>query len=208
MGEIKIVDGILLILALTTDSFVVSFAYGMAKTKMPFFIVAGMNLMMSSLLGAAVLIGNFFLPSAGQFDLLGGNSSVVFSGNLQDDEFFLSERDKFLCRESFDYERGLYFGICAVCGQSGRRVGDWSYAVGRVDAGSRGFPGRYGNDEGRLGTGESVSEKDQPGFVLDKRYVSAASCIWDFLQKIGRESWPAFASWQKNTCILENFAVS
>lgn len=49
MGEIKIVDGILLILALTTDSFVVSFAYGMAKTKMPFFIVAGMNLMMSSL---------------------------------------------------------------------------------------------------------------------------------------------------------------
>ena len=184
MGEIKIVDGILLILALTTDSFVVSFAYGMAKTKMPFFIVAGMNLMM------------------------GGNSSVVFSGNLQDDEFFLSERDKFLCRESFDYERGLYFGICAVCGQSGRRVGDWSYAVGRVDAGSRGFPGRYGNDEGRLGTGESVSEKDQPGFVLDKRYVSAASCIWDFLQKIGRESWPAFASWQKNTCILENFAVS
>ena len=85
---------------------------------------------------------------------------------------------------------------------------DWSYAVGRVDAGSRGFPGRYGNDEGRLGTGESVSEKDQPGLVLDKRYVSAASCIWDFLQKIGRESWPAFASWQKNTCILENFAVS
>ena len=60
MGEIKIVDGILLILALTTDSFVVSFAYGMAKTKMPFFIVAGMNLMMSSLLGAAVLTGNFF----------------------------------------------------------------------------------------------------------------------------------------------------
>ena len=60
MGEIKIVDGILLILALTTDSFVVSFAYGMAKTKMPFFMVAGMNLMMSSLLGAAVLTGNFF----------------------------------------------------------------------------------------------------------------------------------------------------
>ena len=59
MGEIKIVDGILLILALTTDSFVVSFAYGMAKQN-AIFIVAGMNLMMSSLLGAAVLTGNFF----------------------------------------------------------------------------------------------------------------------------------------------------
>lgn len=60
MGEIKMVDGILLILALTTDSFVVSFAYGMTKTKMPFFVVVGMNLIMSALLGLAVWAGNFF----------------------------------------------------------------------------------------------------------------------------------------------------
>lgn len=54
-----LINGILLIIALTTDSFVVSFAYGMGKMKMPFPIVAGMNLIMSSLLGTAVLAGNF-----------------------------------------------------------------------------------------------------------------------------------------------------
>ncbi len=59
MGEIKIIDELLLLLALTTDSFVVSFAYGMTRTKMPFWIVAGMNLIMSALLGMAVLAGNF-----------------------------------------------------------------------------------------------------------------------------------------------------
>lgn len=59
MDSLKILNGILLILALTTDSFVVSFAYGMEKTGMPFRIVAGMNLIMSSFLGTAVLAGNF-----------------------------------------------------------------------------------------------------------------------------------------------------
>ena len=38
-----IIKEILLIFVLTTDSFVVSFAYGMRKVKMPFKIVAGMN---------------------------------------------------------------------------------------------------------------------------------------------------------------------
>ena len=56
MGEIKIIDELLLLLALTTDSFVVSFAYGMTRTKMPFWIVAGMNLIMSALLGMACLL--------------------------------------------------------------------------------------------------------------------------------------------------------
>ena len=60
MDVIKLLNGILLIIALTTDSFVVSFAYGMERTKMPFQIVAGMNLIMSSFLGMAVLAGNFF----------------------------------------------------------------------------------------------------------------------------------------------------
>lgn len=66
MDVIKLLNGILLIIALTTDSFVVSFAYGMKKTKMPFKIVVGMNLIMSSFLGSAVLAGNFlssFLPA-------------------------------------------------------------------------------------------------------------------------------------------------
>lgn len=61
----KVFHGILWILALTTDSFVVSFAYGMEKIKISFSMVVGMNLIMGSLLGMAVLAGNFlsyFLP--------------------------------------------------------------------------------------------------------------------------------------------------
>lgn len=55
----KMFHGILWILALTTDSFVVSFAYGMEKVKISFPMVVGMNLIMSSLLGIAVMAGNF-----------------------------------------------------------------------------------------------------------------------------------------------------
>lgn len=65
MDSVKLLNGMLLIIALTTDSFVVSFAYGLERTRMPFEIVAGMNLIMSSFLGTAVLAGNFissFLP--------------------------------------------------------------------------------------------------------------------------------------------------
>ena len=39
MNSLAVLKGILLILALTMDSFVVSFAYGVSKTKMPFGIV-------------------------------------------------------------------------------------------------------------------------------------------------------------------------
>lgn len=59
MGTLKLINGILLIAALTTDSFVVSFSYGMERVKMPLQIVAGMNLIMSSFLGMALLTGNF-----------------------------------------------------------------------------------------------------------------------------------------------------
>ena len=52
-----IIKEILLIFVLTTDSFVVSFAYGMRKVKMPFKIVAGMNVIMSGLLGLSFLSG-------------------------------------------------------------------------------------------------------------------------------------------------------
>ncbi len=60
-----IIKEILLIFVLTTDSFVVSFAYGMRKVKMPFKIVTGMNVIMSGLLGISLLTGSFlsgFLP--------------------------------------------------------------------------------------------------------------------------------------------------
>ena len=65
MDTMKLIQGMLLIFVLTTDSFVVSFAYGAQKVQIPFFKVAGMNLIMSSLLGIAVFTGNFlscFLP--------------------------------------------------------------------------------------------------------------------------------------------------
>ena len=59
MDMSKVFHGILWILALTTDSFVVSFAYGMEKIKLSFLMIVGMNLIMSCLLGMAVLTGNF-----------------------------------------------------------------------------------------------------------------------------------------------------
>ena len=43
MDMSKVFHGILWILALTTDSFVVSFAYGMEKIKLSFLMVVGMN---------------------------------------------------------------------------------------------------------------------------------------------------------------------
>lgn len=57
MNYIAVLKGILLILALTMDSFVVSFAYGVSKTKMPFGIVVCMNLLMSTILGTAIFMG-------------------------------------------------------------------------------------------------------------------------------------------------------
>lgn len=65
MDTMKLLNGMLLIFALTTDSFVVSFAYGMEKVKIPFPMIVGMNLLMSLLLGGAVWTGKFlssFIP--------------------------------------------------------------------------------------------------------------------------------------------------
>lgn len=53
-----IINGILLIVALTTDSFVVSFAYGAQNREMPGKIILVMNLVMSSLLGLAFWVGD------------------------------------------------------------------------------------------------------------------------------------------------------
>lgn len=50
---------IILIIALTTDSFVVSFAYGVEKTKIPIFLEVFMNFIMAALLGIAVAAGDF-----------------------------------------------------------------------------------------------------------------------------------------------------
>ena len=58
MNSLAVLKGILLILALTMDSFVVSFAYGVSKTKMPFGIVVCMNLLMSTILGTAIFMGS------------------------------------------------------------------------------------------------------------------------------------------------------
>ena len=50
----------ILIFALTMDSFMVSFSYGASRIKISFSVVAGMNLVMSGMLGMAVWIGNGF----------------------------------------------------------------------------------------------------------------------------------------------------
>ena len=50
----------ILIFALTMDSFMVSFSYGASRIKISFSVVAGMNLVMSVMLGTAVWIGNGF----------------------------------------------------------------------------------------------------------------------------------------------------
>lgn len=48
----------ILIFTLTMDSFMVSFAYGASKIKISFLVIAGMNLVMSGMLGMAVWIGS------------------------------------------------------------------------------------------------------------------------------------------------------
>lgn len=58
---------ILLIIALTTDSFVVSFAYGMSRLNIPFLMIVTMNLVMVSILGTAVFAGGYLakvIPTA------------------------------------------------------------------------------------------------------------------------------------------------
>lgn len=82
---------ILLIFALTTDSFVVSFSYGMSRTIFPLSLMAAMNLIMSALLGAAVFAGNamseilpaVFTAAAGALllSLIGGYRLVSFFRN-------------------------------------------------------------------------------------------------------------------------------
>ena len=114
-----IIKEILLIFVLTTDSFVVSFAYGMRKVKMPFKIVAGMNIIMSGLLGISLLTGSFlsdFLPKD-VTTCLGAISSYRhrFIPNFK---FFLSERRKQGNLSGTYSSRRLYAGIFTFFGQS------------------------------------------------------------------------------------------
>lgn len=85
--------GILLIAALTTDSFVVSFAYGMGKTRLPFGLVAGMNFIMSALLGVSMTMGNFLaviLPE--EFTSWAGTLLLMAIGLYRLGEFFLKKQ--------------------------------------------------------------------------------------------------------------------
>ena len=50
-------NGILLIAALTTDSFVVSFSYGIRNVRMPFKLVLVMNMIMSLILAGGLWAG-------------------------------------------------------------------------------------------------------------------------------------------------------
>ena len=65
MNSLELLKSMVLILALTMDSFMVSFTYGASRTKMSVSAIIIMNLVMSALLGVAILTGNYltvFLP--------------------------------------------------------------------------------------------------------------------------------------------------
>ncbi len=66
----------ILIFALTMDSFMVSFSYGASRIKIPFSVVAGMNLVMSGMLGIAVWMGNGFAH------FLKGRTTDILAGVL------------------------------------------------------------------------------------------------------------------------------
>ena len=94
MNYIAVLKGILLILALTMDSFVVSFAYGVSKTKMPFGIVVCMNLLMSTILGTAIFMGGrlaALLPEGVTGDL---DFSCCLNWMLQAFLLFFKERGR------------------------------------------------------------------------------------------------------------------
>ena len=59
MNSLELLKSIVLILALTMDSFMVSFTYGASRTKMSVSAIIIMNLVMSALLGVAILTGNY-----------------------------------------------------------------------------------------------------------------------------------------------------
>lgn len=66
MNFLSSVDAILLVLALSTDAFVASFAYGTSKIKIPFKSAMVINVVCSAILGIALLAGSLisqFIPS-------------------------------------------------------------------------------------------------------------------------------------------------
>lgn len=68
-------EGILLLIALTMDSFVVSFAYGMSQLKPSLGIVVMMNIVCSCMFGAALYIGSFI----GEWIPIGITQKVCFT---------------------------------------------------------------------------------------------------------------------------------
>ena len=57
MNIVAIGESIVLMIALTMDSFILSFAYGMSKCRPRFAMVLMMNVICSALLGAALFVG-------------------------------------------------------------------------------------------------------------------------------------------------------
>lgn len=94
MNSLAVLKGILLILALTMDSFVVSFAYGVGKTKMPLGIVVCMNLLMSTILGTAIFMEAVWLHCFRKELREARVPSVVWYWMLQAFLLFFEERGK------------------------------------------------------------------------------------------------------------------
>lgn len=62
----------------------VSFSYGASRIKISFSVVAGMNLVMSGMLGMAVWIGNGFLIYRRQDNRCSGRSFTWWNGRIPD----------------------------------------------------------------------------------------------------------------------------
>lgn len=76
MNIVDFLKNSILIFALTMDSFMVSFSYGASRIKIPFSVVAGMNLVMTGMLGMAVWIGNGFTH------FISGRTTDILAGVL------------------------------------------------------------------------------------------------------------------------------
>ncbi|HJD28948.1 MAG TPA: manganese efflux pump [Candidatus Blautia avicola] len=93
MSWIAFINGILLITALTTDSFVVSFSYGAQNVRLSGKIILAMNLVMSLLLAAGIWAGSIiedFFPRA--FALSAGALVLIGMGGYRMFRFFLQEK--------------------------------------------------------------------------------------------------------------------
>lgn len=113
MNWIVFLNGCLLIAALTTDSFVVSFSYGAQNVKMSIHMILIMNLVMSLLLAGGIWTGRAmesFFPRA--FALAAGALVLLAMGGYRMIKFFLGgEGEEKQKVKELDYFQGILLAV-------------------------------------------------------------------------------------------------